>query len=122
MTDATNPTVGGETVLLCGGCGECVLCAQADARRDAAEVFAKHEGDLRFKLAEVLTIHWLTDLGCSHEGEGSNAASCWCGWTGQRVKNVGEAVTTWVNHALEEMRPILADALDSAAITKATGG
>jgi hypothetical protein len=69
--------------------------------------------DLHFKLAQVLKGHYLTDLGCSKEGAGSNAASCWCGWTGERVPAVGLAVNTWVNHTLEEMRPHLAALLSA---------
>lgn len=65
------------------------------------------EGDLHFKLAQVLNNHWLHDLGCSHEGEGSNQALCGCGWLGDRLPNVGAAKAQWVNHALEEMRPSL---------------
>jgi hypothetical protein len=68
-----------------------------------ADLFA--DGDLHFQLARVLKTHWLFDLGCDGQ---SNQASCACGFAGfPRVANVGEAVDTFVNHALEEMRPYL---------------
>jgi hypothetical protein len=49
-------------------------------------------------LFPILRDHWLTDLGCSHEGAGSNQAACYCGWAGNRVANVGEAVAQWAVH------------------------
>jgi hypothetical protein len=63
---------------------------------------------------EALTTHWLTSLGCVHydNERGDNAASCWCGWNGPRVPNVGEAVRTWAEHT--------ADAL-AAAMRAASG-
>lgn len=66
------------------------------------------EGDLHYQLSKVLHAHWLHDLGCSHEGAGSNQALCGCGWVGDRLENVGAAKTQWVNHVLEEMRDPIA--------------
>lgn len=65
----------------------------------------REHGDLRFELGKVLQNHWLCDIGCDGK---SNQASCSCGFGGfPRVANIGEAVTTWSNHVLEEMRPHL---------------
>lgn len=76
-----------------------------------ADLFA--DGDLHFQLARVLKAHWLFDLGCDGK---SNQASCSCGFPDfPRVANVGEAVETFVNHTLEEMRPYLAAALEQSA-------
>jgi hypothetical protein len=67
----------------------------------------RQHGDLHYELGQVLHAHWLHDLCCSHEGEGSNQPMCGCGWLGDRVANVGLAKSQWVNHVLEEMRPHL---------------
>lgn len=50
---------------------------------------------------EALVAHWLSDLGCRHEDGGNNQASCFCGWTGDRVANVGLAVESWADHVRE---------------------
>lgn len=62
-------------------------------------------GDLHYEIGRVLEKHWLFDLGCDGK---SNQASCACGFSSfPRVANVGEAITCWSNHVLEEMRPHL---------------
>lgn len=72
------------------------------------------EGDLRFKLVKCISQHWLHDIGCSHEGAGSNKAHCACGWVGDRLPNVGAATEQWASHVVEQTRSILADSLDRA--------
>lgn len=72
------------------------------------------EGDLRFNLVKCLARHWMTSTGCSHEDEGSNQAACSCGWVGDRLPNVGAAVEQWASHAVEQTRPILAEAMEDA--------
>lgn len=82
-----------------------------------ADLFA--DGDLHFQLARILRTHWLFDLGCDGK---SNQASCACGFPDfPRVANVGQAVETFVNHVLEEMRPYLA-AMQAASPTSTGEG
>ena len=47
--------------------------------------------------------HWLTEIICHHDAS-TDQALCFCGWRGNELLSVGEAVGQWIGHVAERIR------------------